>query len=74
MFNTPVWFHFFQHYIFKQCIIYLYVVLKSVTCCSQLDALLCLVTLDFILQYKEWRMYHLLILFASKNGFIFINC
>lgn len=40
---------------------------------SKLDALRCSVTLDFILQYEERRMYRLLLLFAFKNGFIFMN-
>lgn len=40
---------------------------------SKLDALWCSVTLDFILQYEERRMYRLLLLFALKNGFIFMN-
>lgn len=39
----------------------------------ELDASVCLVTLDFILQYEKRRMYHLPVLFASKNRFIFMN-
>lgn len=56
-------------------------VIHDLSCCgikkcqvlSKLDAVLCLVTLDFILQYEEWRMYRLLILFDLKYGFIFMK-
>lgn len=63
---------FLTIYIFE----YILAVMHNLSFCdvlSKLDALLCLVTLDFILQYEQRRMYRLLILFASKNGFIFMN-